>query len=82
MRSATHDMRDCVVWWGHAARSEAGKQLGNERLREIGDKCERDHDRYADEANRLCQTIFVEHVRGVDFTTAAAQVDTQSGISR
>ena len=61
---------------------EAGKQLGNERLREIGDKCERDHDRYADEANRLCQTIFVEHVRGVDFTTTAAQVDTQSGISR
>jgi hypothetical protein len=61
---------------------EAGKQLGNERLREIGDKCERDHDRYADEANRLCQTIFVEHVRGVDFTSVAAQVDTQSGISR
>ena len=45
---------------------EAGKALGIERLREVGDKCERDHDRYADEANRLCQSIFVEHVRGVD----------------
>jgi len=61
---------------------EAGKQLANERLREIGDKCERDHDRYADEANRLCQAMFVEHVRGVDFVSAAAQVNTQSGISR
>ena len=61
---------------------EAGKALANERLREIGDKCERDHDRYADEANRLCQAMFVEHVRGVDFAAAAAQVDTQSGIPR
>ena len=59
---------------------EAGKALANERLREIGDKCERDHDRYADEANRLCQTMFVEHVRGVDFATA--RLDAQSGISR
>lgn len=61
---------------------EAGKALANERLREIGDKCERDHDRYADEANRLCQAMFVEHVRGVDFTSTAAQVDAQSGFSR
>jgi hypothetical protein len=61
---------------------EAGKQLANDRLREIGDKCERDHDRYADEANRLCQTVFVEHVRGIDVVGAAARIDTQSGISR
>jgi hypothetical protein len=61
---------------------EAGKALANERLREIGDKCERDHDRYADEANRLCQTMFVEHVRGVDFASTAARIDAQSGISR
>ena len=61
---------------------EAGKALANERLREIGDKCERDHDRYADEANRLCQAMFVEHVRGVDVASAAAELDAQSGISR
>ena len=56
---------------------EAGKQLGIDRLRDIGDKCERDHDRYADEANRLCQTLFVEHLRGADGgISAGARVDT------
>ena len=49
---------------------EAGKALGNERLREIGDVGERHHDEYVKEANRLAQTLFVEHVRGV--TTADA----------
>ncbi|NUQ20964.1 MAG: hypothetical protein HOQ09_08380 [Gemmatimonadaceae bacterium] len=58
---------------------EAGRQLGLQRLAEIGEKCERDHDRYADEANRLAQQLFVEHVRGgpeVDVrnrTSAAAE---------
>lgn len=55
---------------------EAGKQLGNERLREIGDAGERHHDEYVKEANRLAQTMFVEHVRGVtaaDAVRAAAQ---------
>ncbi|HEX2779476.1 MAG TPA: hypothetical protein VHM30_08250 [Gemmatimonadaceae bacterium] len=43
---------------------EAGRQLGIERLAEIGEKCERDHDRYADDANRLVQQLFVELARG------------------
>src|SRR3982751_5953304 len=45
---------------------EAGRQLGIQRLAEIGEKCERDHDRYADAANRLVQQLFVEHARGAD----------------
>ena len=43
---------------------EAGRQLGIQQLADIGEKCERDHDRYADDANRLVQQLFVEHVRG------------------
>jgi hypothetical protein len=45
---------------------EAGKTLGNERLRQIGDLAERHHDVYVHEANRLVQQMFVEHVQGVD----------------
>ena len=45
---------------------EAGRQLGIQRLAEIGEKCERDHDRYADDANRLVQQLFVEHARGAE----------------
>lgn len=51
---------------------EAGRQLGIQRLAEIGEKCERDHDRYADDANRLVQQLFVEHARGAE--SAAQQV--------
>ena len=59
---------------------EAGKQLGNQRLSEIGEHGERDHDKYVGEANRLVQTMFVEHVRGttaqdVRATTGARPVD-------
>lgn len=60
---------------------EAGKVLGMERLRQIGDACEKDHDRYADEANRLCQLLFVEHVRGVDGgVSAGARADAQPNL--
>ena len=60
---------------------EAGKQLGMERLRQIGDACEKDHDRYADEANRLCQVMFVEHVRGLDGgVSAGVSADAQPGV--
>lgn len=45
---------------------EAGRQLGIQRLADLGDKCERDHDRYADDANRLIQQLFVEHARGAE----------------
>ena len=47
---------------------EAGRTLGNQRLLQIGETGERGHDRFVDEANRLVQQMFVEHVRG---TTAA-----------
>jgi len=57
---------------------EAGKVLGNERLRQIGDLGERHHDVYVKEANRLVQQIFVEHVQGVE---PGAQVTTSAGLS-
>ena len=43
---------------------EAGKQLGNTQLAQIGEVGERHHDEYADAANRLVQLMFVEHVQG------------------
>jgi hypothetical protein len=42
---------------------EAGRMLGNEDLRRLGDEGERDHDRFAEQANRLVQEMFVEQVR-------------------
>jgi hypothetical protein len=56
---------------------EAGKILGNERLREIGDIGERHHDVYVKEANRLVQQIFVEHVQGIE---AGTQVGATAGV--
>lgn len=47
---------------------EAGKVLANSRLQSIGDVGERHHDGYVKEANRLVQTLFVEHVQGGAFT--------------
>ncbi|MFL5575091.1 MAG: hypothetical protein ACJ79S_03855 [Gemmatimonadaceae bacterium] len=44
---------------------EAGRQLGNPQLVQIGEVGERHHDEYAREANRLVQQMFVEHVQGV-----------------
>lgn len=49
---------------------EAGRMLGDTELQRIGEACERDHDRYAEEANRLVQLMFVEHVRDVEPGTA------------
>ena len=54
---------------------EAGRMLGNTRLQQIGDIGERHHDEYVKEANRLVQTVFVEHVRG----TTAADVAATTG---
>jgi hypothetical protein len=45
---------------------EAGRMLGNDRLRQIGETGEREHDDYVRDANRLVQLMFVEHVRGVE----------------
>lgn len=45
---------------------EAGRELGNQRLAQIGEMGERGHDAYNRDANRLVQQMFVEHVRGVE----------------
>jgi hypothetical protein len=47
---------------------DAGRQLGLQRLAQIGEHGERDHDEYAKEANRLCTQLFVEYVRQGDTT--------------
>jgi hypothetical protein len=59
---------------------EAGRTLGNQRLQQIGEAGERHHDEYAKEANRLCQSMFVEHVRN-DTTGATASSTTTAGAS-
>jgi hypothetical protein len=45
---------------------DAGRQLGIQRLAQIGEMGERDHDEYAKEANRLVAQLFVELVRQGD----------------
>ncbi len=47
---------------------EAGRQLGLDRLAEIGVEGERQHDDYNRDANRLAQQLFVEYVRQGDTT--------------
>jgi cell division septum initiation protein DivIVA len=47
---------------------DAGRQLGLQRLAEIGAQAELDHDDYKREATRLCAQLFVEHVRQGDTT--------------
>jgi len=43
--------------------------MGNRTLHEIGDVGERHHDAYVNEASRLVQHMFVEHVQGLDGIT-------------
>ena len=50
---------------------EAGRALGIEPLARIGEIGERHHDEYVKEANRLCQQIFIEHVRGPEAVQSA-----------
>lgn len=50
---------------------EAGRALGLQRLAEIGETGERDHDAYNRDANRLVQQIFVEQVREGDMNLRA-----------
>ena len=47
---------------------EAGRTLGIQRLAQIGEMGEREHDDYARQANRLAQQLFVEHVSSGDTT--------------
>lgn len=50
---------------------DAGRELGNQRLAQIGEMGERGHDAYNRDANRLVEQMFVEHVRGTDATHQA-----------
>jgi len=66
---------------------EAGRTLGIQRLAEIGETGERDHDEYVKQANRLAQQLFVEHVlegdtAGLDISPNAAtnSRDTSRGL--
>jgi hypothetical protein len=54
---------------------EAGRQLGNAQLAQIGEVGERHHDEYVKEANRLVQAMFVEHARGADLASSRAATD-------
>src|SRR5215207_2430070 len=47
---------------------EAGRALGIQRLAQIGEHGERDHDEYVKQANRLAQQLFVEYVSQGDTT--------------
>jgi hypothetical protein len=47
---------------------EAGRTLGIQRLAQIGEMGEREHDDYAKQANRLAQQLFVEYVSQGDTT--------------
>ena len=59
--------------------SEAGRQLGDMRMQQIGETGLKHHEEYAREANRLAVQMFVEHARGTDPTmTGAQRVDVAS----
>ena len=64
---------------------EAGRQLGIQRLAQIGEQGEKDHDEYVKEANRLVQQLFVEHVRQGDTSglnmTAGSSTSSSSSTS-
>src|SRR3954470_13323973 len=51
---------------------DAGRQLGIQRLAQIGEMGEREHDEYAKQANQLAQQMFVEHVRQGDMSALTA----------
>jgi hypothetical protein len=59
---------------------EAGRALGIQRLAQIGEQGEREHDDYAKQANRLAQQFFIENVRqgdttGLNLSTASTVTD-------
>ncbi|HEV7991547.1 MAG TPA: hypothetical protein VGP25_06950 [Gemmatimonadaceae bacterium] len=60
---------------------EAGKALGIEPLRQLGDMGEKDHDEYNREANRLVQAMFIEYVRQGDTTGLNISPSASSGTS-
>ncbi len=58
---------------------EAGRDLGNEQLRQLGEVGEQHHDVYVKEANRLCAEMFVEHVRADEVVTTRVETRTTPG---
>jgi hypothetical protein len=56
---------------------EAGRALANPQLQEIGETGEQHHEQFVRDANRLVQTMFIEHARGVE---PAADVRTTADI--
>jgi hypothetical protein len=61
---------------------DAGRQLGLQRLAQIGEQGERDHDDYAKEANRLCTQLFVELVRQGDTSGLGLSTGTAASTER
>ena len=61
---------------------DAGRQLGIQRLAQIGEHGERDHDEYAKEANRLCTQLFVELVRQGDTSGLGISTGTSPSAER
>lgn len=51
---------------------DAGRELGNQRLAQVGEMGEHGHDAYNRDANRLVEQMFVEHVRGADATNVTS----------
>ena len=47
---------------------DAGRQLGNDQLSQLGEQLEKHHADYVRDANTLVVQLFVDHVRGVDAT--------------
>jgi hypothetical protein len=60
---------------------EAGRQLGNEQLAQLGETLHRHHEEYVSEANRLVVQLFVEHTRGADATASATATRSTSSTS-
>lgn len=58
---------------------DAGRTLGIERLAQIGEEGERDHDDYIKQANRLAQQLFVEYVSQGDMAGLNASTSASTG---
>lgn len=60
---------------------DAGRALGLERLAQIGEQGERDHDQYVKDANKLAQQLFVELVRQGDTSGLDLKAASSTGAS-
>ena len=60
---------------------EAGRQLGNDQLSQLGEQLERHHAEYVREANNLVVQMFVDHVRGFDTQPGASTASSSTSTS-